>query len=104
MFNRISSLEKGVFTLSLDFELIWGTADLGLDQFKKLCLIERETVIDRLLQLFEKYQFPATWAILGHLFLDRCEAAHPEIVRSEFGWLKEDWFAHDPGGSESQNG
>jgi peptidoglycan/xylan/chitin deacetylase (PgdA/CDA1 family) len=98
-----NNLDKGVFTLSLDFELIWGTADLGLENFKKLCLIERETVIDRLLELFEKYKFPATWAVLGHLFLDKCEANHPEIARSEFAWLKEDWFAHDPGGIEDEN-
>jgi hypothetical protein len=103
MSKKLASLEKGVFTLSLDFELIWGTADLGLDNFKKLCLIEREMVIDRLLQLFEKYQFSATWAVLGHLFLDKCESKHPEIARSDFAWLKEDWFAHDPGGIEDEN-
>jgi peptidoglycan/xylan/chitin deacetylase (PgdA/CDA1 family) len=95
------SFEKGIFTLSLDFELIWGTADLGLENFKNLCKIEREVVIDRLLQLFEKYDFPATWAILGHLFLDKCEAAHPEISRPNYSWTKEDWFAHDPGGVET---
>lgn len=97
------SFETGVFTLSLDFELIWGTADLGLENFKSLCKTEREVVIDRLLQLFEKYEFPATWAILGHLFLDKCSqdgAKHPEIVRPNYSWTKEDWFAHDPGGVE----
>lgn len=93
--------EKGIFTLSLDFELIWGTADLGLENFKSLCKIEREVVIDRLLELFEKYNFSATWAILGHLFLDKCEAAHPEIARPNYSWTKEDWFAHDPGGIET---
>jgi hypothetical protein len=102
MSKKFGGLEKGIFTISLDFELIWGTADLGLDHFKKICLIERETVIERLLQLFEKYQFSATWAVLGHLFLDHCESNHPEIVRSDFTWLKEDWFAHDPGGKEDE--
>ncbi len=98
-------LEKGVFTLSLDFELIWGTVDLGLEDFKQICEIERQTVIDRLLKLFEKYQFSATWAILGHLFLDKCNPTngikHPEIIRPKFAWTKEDWFAHDPGGEEN---
>jgi peptidoglycan/xylan/chitin deacetylase (PgdA/CDA1 family) len=97
--------EKGVFTLSLDFELIWGTADLGLEDFKRICRIEREVVIDRLLELFEEFEFPATWAILGHLFLDKCESKngtkHPEIVRPNFSWITEDWFAHDPGGVET---
>ena len=95
------SFEKGIFTLSLDFELIWGTADLGLENFKSLCKIEREVVIDRLLKLFEKYELSATWAILGHLFLDKCEATHTEITRPNYSWTKEDWFAHDPGGVET---
>lgn len=93
--------EKGIFTLSLDFELIWGTADLGLENFKSLCKIEREIVIARLLELFEKYEFSATWAILGHLFLDKCSGGHPEITRPNYSWTKEDWFAHDPGGVET---
>lgn len=93
--------EKGIFTLSLDFELIWGTADLGLENFKHLCKIEREVVIDRLLNVFEKYNLSATWAILGHLFLDKCEASHSEITRPNYSWTKEDWFAHDPGGAET---
>jgi peptidoglycan/xylan/chitin deacetylase (PgdA/CDA1 family) len=102
--NQIK-FEKGVFTLSLDFELIWGTADLGLEDFKRICRIEREVVIDRLLELFEEFEFPATWAILGHLFLDKCESKngtkHPEIVRPNFSWTTQDWFAHDPGGVET---
>jgi peptidoglycan/xylan/chitin deacetylase (PgdA/CDA1 family) len=97
--------EKGIFTLSLDFELIWGTADLGLEDFKRICKTERQVVIDRLLALFEEFEFSATWAILGHLFLDKCESKngkkHPEIIRPNFSWIKNDWFAHDPGGIET---
>ena len=97
--------EKGVFTLSLDFELIWGTADHGGDGFRRQCLTERKIVIDRMLELFEKYEMPATWAILGHLFLDRCEPengiTHPEIIRPNFSWMEKDWFAHDKGGIEN---
>lgn len=105
--NGLIKFEKGIFVLSLDFELIWGTADLGLDHFKKACLIERQVVIDRLLQLFEKYEISATWAILGHLFLDKCELTngekHPEIARPDFDWTNEDWFAHDPCGVENDD-
>jgi hypothetical protein len=97
--------EKGVFTLSLDFELIWGTADLNIEDFKRICKIEREVVIDRLLELFEEFELSATWAILGHLFLDKCESKngkkHPEIVRPNFSWIKDYWFAHDPDGIET---
>lgn len=101
-----TKFDKGIFTLSLDFELIWGTADLGLEHFRKVCVIERQIVIDRLLQLFEEFDISATWAILGHLFLDKCEPQngikHPEIARPNFNWIKEDWFAHDPCGTENE--
>ena len=97
---------KGTFTLSLDFELIWGTLDLfGPNGFKDYCLAERAYVIDRLLDLFVEYEIPATWCIVGHLFLDRCEAVdgvkHPEIVTPAHKWNPGDWFQHDPGGSEA---
>lgn len=104
--NGQIKFDKGIFILSLDFELIWGTADLGLEHFRNACVIERQVVIDRLLQLFEEFDISATWAILGHLFLDKCEPQngikHPEIVRPNFDWIKEDWFAHDPGGTENE--
>ena len=42
-------------------------------------------VIDQILEVFDRYDISATWAIVGHLFLDHCAPvdgrAHPEIVR-----------------------
>lgn len=98
-------LDRGVFTISLDFELIWGTLDLfGPERFRAACEIERAVIIDRLLDLFVEYDIPATWCILGHLFLDHCEAErgvkHPEIIRPSHAWFKKDWFEHDPSGDE----
>jgi peptidoglycan/xylan/chitin deacetylase (PgdA/CDA1 family) len=95
----IKALDKGVFTISLDFELIWGTLDLfGPEQFRRACEIEREKVIDSLLDLFIEFEVPATWCILGHLFLDECggEPKHPNIVRAKHDWVNGDWFQHDP--------
>ena len=101
-----ASESKGIFTISLDFELIWGTLDLfGTDGFGRDCLVEREQVIGRLLDLFTEFEVPATWCILGHLFLDHCEpqggVRHPEIVRPRHKWFTNDWFANDPCGTES---
>ncbi|HEX8091229.1 MAG TPA: hypothetical protein VF762_20405 [Blastocatellia bacterium] len=98
-------LDRGVFTVSLDFELIWGTLDLfGPERFRAACEIERAVIIDRLLSLFVEYDVPATWCILGHLFLGHCTAGrgikHPEIVRPSHAWCKNDWFEHDVGGQE----
>ena len=93
------SFERGVFTISLDFELIWGTLDLfGPDKFRRACEIERERVIDELLDLFVEFEFPATWCIVGHLFKDKCEgkSEHSHLVRANHKWVKDDWFDHVP--------
>jgi peptidoglycan/xylan/chitin deacetylase (PgdA/CDA1 family) len=92
---------RGVFTLSLDFELLWGTVDLfGPERFRRACEAEREIVVDRLLGLLEEFEIPATWCILGHLLLAECRRsggrAHPEIVRPHHAWVRGDWLQHDP--------
>jgi peptidoglycan/xylan/chitin deacetylase (PgdA/CDA1 family) len=96
-----SPLSQGVFTLSLDFELLWGTRDeQGPERFRAACLRERKEIIERLLRLLEEFKVSATWCIVGHLFLSQCRAEngdkHPEIVRPTHAWLQQDWFAHDP--------
>jgi peptidoglycan/xylan/chitin deacetylase (PgdA/CDA1 family) len=103
--TRPSELDRGVFTLSLDFELIWGTVDHGgPEPFRRACEIEREVVIDRLLALLAEFEISATWCIVGHLFLGACAAKdgvkHPEIVRPTHAWSDGDWFRYDPAGSE----
>lgn len=100
-------LEQGVFTLSLDFELIWGTLDLfGPEAFRRTCELERQVIIDRLLDLFVEFDIRATWCVVGHLMLDRCGGdngrKHPEIVRPGHAWCRGDWFEHDPGGTEEE--
>lgn len=92
-----TSLKRGVFTLSLDFELIWGTLDLfGPTKFRAACELEREVVVDRLLDLLVEFEIPATWCIVGHLFLDSCDGRHAEIARPRHAWVQRDWFTHDP--------
>jgi peptidoglycan/xylan/chitin deacetylase (PgdA/CDA1 family) len=98
-------LDRGIFTLSLDLELIWGTLDLyGPEGFRARCETERRFVIDRLLELLVEFQIPATWCIVGHLFLDHCGSEggkkHPEIVRPTHSWVTGDWFKYDVDASE----
>ncbi len=98
----MTMLGRGVFTLSLDFELIWGTQDLaGPEGFRRACLFERRRIIDDLLALLHEFEIPATWCIVGHLFLDACDGKHAELKRPTHAWLREDWFHHDPGGREN---
>lgn len=101
------ALRRGVFIISLDLELAWGSFDLwgpldtdihrsSYDRF----IQTRRKVIDALLRLFKEYQVPATWAIVGHLFLDHCEAVdgvkHSDMPRPIHSWFKDDWYACDP--------
>ncbi len=57
-------------------------------------------IIAAMLDLFARHGISATWAVVGHLFLDRCDAGphgpHPELERPRYAWLDEDWLAIDP--------
>ena len=47
-------LKGGIFTLSLDLELIWGTLDLfGPEAFRRRCQVERQVVIDLMVFSFQ---------------------------------------------------
>ena len=102
---QAQTFNTGIFTISLDFELIWGTRDLfGPGRFHEICLRER-IVVERLLELFAEFNVSATWCTVGHLFLRDCAGhegvKHPEIVRPDHAWVSHDWFEHDPCGNET---
>ena len=92
----------GVFVLSLDTELAWGSFDAGgltryarhYDQYR--------VVVRRTLELLERYQVPATWAFVGHLMLEGCSRCadgciHPEVLRPRYRWYPHEWHHADPG-------
>ena len=91
-------LDKAIFIVSLDTELAWGTR--GDKKYQNHYRKTRE-IIDKLLDLFTKYEIKATWAIVGHLFLDKCEkvdgVAHPAIISP-----RSDWFDVDPASDINQ--
>lgn len=67
--------EKGFFLFSLDTELATGHFDLDVIRHKLFSADgsrERESII-RLIDLFEKFNIVGTWAVVGHLFYDKCE-------------------------------
>jgi peptidoglycan/xylan/chitin deacetylase (PgdA/CDA1 family) len=62
--------ERGLFVVSLDFELHWGVRDkLGVRAYRDNLLGEWE-VVPALLKLFAKYGIHATWATVGFLFFE----------------------------------
>jgi peptidoglycan/xylan/chitin deacetylase (PgdA/CDA1 family) len=91
----------GVFAITFDTELIWGSFDhVSPRDFNKRYPEIRRT-IRSILELLERYEIVATWAVVGHLFLDSCQRdhgglAHPELVRPRQSWRAGDWYALDP--------
>lgn len=45
------------------------------------------------MEQFDRYDIPATWAVVGHLFLEECDGRHHSHP------LGPEWFGRDPGGS-----
>lgn len=59
--------EKGKLTISLDAEIAWGRVSSPVrEEFYPLFENTRE-VVGRLLDLFDKYSIPVTWALVGRL-------------------------------------
>lgn len=66
----------GSVVISVDAELGWGFHDQADPPAERI-----ESAREgwrRLLDLFERYRVPATWAVVGHLFLDDCDGAHAD--------------------------
>jgi len=71
--------EKGVFTLSLDTELAWGSFDRGTTGVHEPAHRSTRSVVAELCELFDQYEVSATWAVVAHLF-DDCDGTHPNLV------------------------
>lgn len=60
-------LYKGIFVISIDYEYGWGYWDKKLTEGHKKLIRNEVGIVKRLLSVFEKYNIPATWAIVGRL-------------------------------------
>ena len=108
--NPYPLLYKAGVVFSADFELAWGWnhAKNSADPVAHALEMARQTRenFPVLLDLFQKYETPVTWATVGHLFLSECAKSngkiHPEIVREPhfintyWSYEKGDWFDDDP--------
>ena len=81
-------------------ELAWGFMEsVKIDEWRLRAVGRIREVLDSVLRLLQDYEIPATWALLGHLFLDKCERKerpHSEIPRPSYAWFEGDWFKYDP--------
>lgn len=95
---------KGTFVLGIDVELAWGLVHrrkIDLSKVAQMTTSARDA-LDDVMGLFEEFQIPVTWSILGHLMLDGCSKdeesglPHPDMPRPNYSWLKGDWYRYDP--------
>ena len=63
-------MSKGIFTISLDFELFWGVRDHRTLESYGENIRNVHKVVPGLLQLFSKYNVHCTWATVGFLFFN----------------------------------
>lgn len=95
-----NALRKGVFVLSIDTELAWGSVHGGKLHDREQLFRRTRACISNLIKLLVKHQIHATWAVVGHLFLQQCNPVdgikHPDIIRPNYQWFPHDWFSPDP--------
>ena len=96
--------DRGVFTLSLDFEMIWGTVDLfgAGNSLAPVRSSARRSSGSWIFSWNTKCRRHGVrrgicfWNVAGR----KMACKLPEIVRPTHSWCRGDWFDHDPGGDE----
>ena len=95
--SATGGLNRAVFVVSIDTEMAWG---LNHKPHTPYSYPSERADLARLVELFDRWNVPATFAIVGHLMLSDCEAVdgrkHPEVLRPDYDWLPGDWFDLDP--------
>jgi len=94
------------FVFSVDVEGLWGVFFVQRHREDRAAARGAREAVPAMLRLLDERGIPATFAFVGHLFLDRCAPAegrpHPEMPRARYPWWGEDWYAFDPGTSEAE--
>ena len=90
-----SLFPTGAFCLSVDFSLAWGEHDQNDDtlDLEQRAILTRERFIPDFLTLLHKHHVRATWNVVGHLLLDRCDGNHQPAPRYA---RYPDWYRQDP--------
>lgn len=94
-------VSRPTFVLTLDAELVWGSFDhLTPSEFERAYPDVRGTITS-IIKLLETYEVSATWAVVGHLFLEQCTRsaeglAHANLARPGQSWRAGDWYRADP--------
>jgi hypothetical protein len=95
--------KPGALVISIDFEYAIGYADEMLSTERQQLVRAEAAISRRLIELFDRYQVPATWAVVGHLLETDCQVAdgrvHADFPTAVYTDDDLDWFAtHPPAG------
>jgi peptidoglycan/xylan/chitin deacetylase (PgdA/CDA1 family) len=81
---------NGALCISLDFEKFWGVHDLKkISECEKFSKVDE--VVERTLELFEKYDIHCTWAIVGLLNFDNLESLETMVNGKNVSYRKDSY-------------
>lgn len=86
---------SGLFILSLDTEIAWGTYGARKLARTSHCFNAYRDLFPRLIALLDRYEIPATFAVVGHLFLEAC-SGHPDLPQPHYRWMPAPDSYRDP--------
>jgi peptidoglycan/xylan/chitin deacetylase (PgdA/CDA1 family) len=100
-------MNKGIFTISLDFELHWGGFEKWPVEKYRQYFLNTRSVIPEMLKLFETYGVHVTWATVGILFAssrEEFETYQPAVKPSySEGKLSAYNYIRDAGIGDNEN-
>ncbi len=92
-----TGFDRGIFLLSLDTELAWGMVDKPVSLINNLVYFHNTRgAIDGIIELLDRYQISATWALVGSLLLDQpdfCEEFVNNVTKRLKTILKDQYLA-----------
>ena len=88
-----------VVTISLDFELAWGSFDVANRADVLRCARwTHDEGVPLLLEVLARYGIPATWATVGAVARDGLTLADRRMEEVSYPWMREGWLAPVPFG------
>jgi peptidoglycan/xylan/chitin deacetylase (PgdA/CDA1 family) len=81
---RDQVMSTGDFCISIDLELAWGIWHKPSPEYHARCAELERTIVDKLVELFDKYEVGVTWAIVGRLIDSASDSSKDKI-----------WYAPD---------
>ncbi|MES2417267.1 MAG: polysaccharide deacetylase family protein [Bacteroidota bacterium] len=86
-----------IFTISLDFEMMWGVFDKRSINTYGSNILGSVSVIPKMLALFEKYNVHATWAVVGCLHFNNLSLLSAHLSKNEINYCNSKLSAYKHG-------